>query len=216
MNVDTFTNAWQLKNNTNKHDLFEKEKKKQKKLSSSHNKKSNSLINVKSVDASETNSRSSPQEDFKEVKDSNELQQKQHEPLEIADSSIKVKQRSSSTSYLNEQDDYGEDKHIFSNNEPKKFHRQLSLDENLTDEAKVARQPDTNNLTRMHKSNESDLDDNISMNSRVNLYNEESDKSTSSSNESSDTSDSEDNGDLYAIYENDETIQMVDCDPGGK
>ena len=190
VNVDASTNDWQLKNLENKHEMLEKEKKRLKRLSFNQSsvKKHLSLNNLKSNDAIETISLANDRnEKNKEV-------ETQHK--ELIDNLNR--RRSSSTSYLNELDDYGDHRKII---------RNISLDDSSKE--KLA---ENENKFKKQISIETEMDDNISLTSKNN-FNDESDKSSNISNQSSDASDSEDNEDLYAIYENDETLQAIDCDP---
>jgi hypothetical protein len=179
VNVDASTNNWQFKNLENRHELLEKEKKRLKKLNFNQSsiKKHASLNSLKLTDSLETLSMANNQKN-KETE------------IEILN-----RQRSSSTSYLNELDDYGD-------------HRKLS--DNTREENNLFE-----NESKFKKQNsiETEMEDNISLTSKNN-FNDESDKSSNSSSQSTDATDSEDNEDLYAIYENDETLQAIDCDPG--
>jgi len=179
VNVDASTNNWQLKNLENRHELIEKEKKRLKKFNynQSNIKKHASLNSLKLNDPVETLGIAQNNQKNKETE------------IEILN-----RQRSSSTSYLNELDDYGD-------------HRKLS--DNMREETLLE------NESKLKKQNsiETEMEDNISLTSKNN-FNDESDKSSNSSSQSTDATDSEDNEDLYAIYENDETLQAIDCDPG--
>jgi hypothetical protein len=139
-----------------------------------------------------------------------------------------IKRRSSSTSYLNEEDDYGDDYPYYNNEDLKKFRKQLSLEDKLDEESKQHESKHHKHDKKKHlkeqKSFDSEMDEANStiednLNSTSFSYrnnNENTSASSSSSREHSDRSDSEDNDDLYAIDEYDETIQTVDCDQGKK
>lgn len=197
VNVNASTNAWELKNLVNKQYAFEKEKRKLKRPNQAQsNRKADILINAQASNSVEAMSlETSPNE-----KNTTHLIKGQNESEAFLN--VTHMQRSSSTSYLNEQDDYGDDT-LFPIDDSKRKHRHYSLND----------LPGNEKTLKTQRSVESDLDDNISLSSKNN-FNDESEQSSNSSNQSSDVSDSEDNDDLYAIYENEESNQAIDCDPG--
>ena len=98
--MDASTNNWQLKNLENRHELLEKEKKRLKKLNSNQSniKKHASLNSLKLND---------PVETLGIVQNNQKNKETEIENLN--------RQRSSSTSYLNELDDYGDHRKLSDN-----------------------------------------------------------------------------------------------------
>ena len=109
------------------------------------------------------------------------------------------KRRSSSTSYLNEEDDYDDENDL---EELKKFRRQLSLFASL----------DKNKMTLRKDRDEAEgkIEPNRKNSKNENEHNENSNSSDDCM-KYSDSSDS-DCDELYSIEEYDETLQTLDCD----
>ncbi len=118
------------------------------------------------------------------------------------------KHRSTSTSYLNEEDDY--DNNFCSKEDLRTFRRQLSLEDNLNKLMGIEMaELSTENKQTAELENSEDPSANIQKKSKSN-----GNESSGSSRESSDTEyDSDNNEDLYAIDEYDECIATLECDP---
>jgi hypothetical protein len=150
----------------------------------------------------------------------------------MPNSAATSKRRSSSTSYLNEQDDYGENdgdidsgeksknarKHLTNmSNMKKSIQRQRSLDNKLADKNEQSKSIENlddnksgalaNQIERTASNPEIASDENEK-------GNEKEAASQTSSSSSSDEAISDEEDELYAIDEYDETIQTVDVDPG--
>jgi hypothetical protein len=107
VNIDTNNNSWHLRQ-ISKYDTIERGKT-SKKLNSNNVKNDNSSPNDTTKNETGTN----------------------------ADNKTGrlIKRRSSSTSYLNEEDDYGDDYPYYNNDDLKKFRKQLSLEDKLDQES---------------------------------------------------------------------------------
>jgi hypothetical protein len=116
------------------------------------------------------------------------------------------KRRSSSVSYLNEDDDYDETNYHSKSSlkYPNTYKRNLSLSEQkiCADESRAAEFNPSQNKSRQQRRNSFEL-----------LNKESSELSSSSSNEDSNLSDSDTNEDLYAIDETQESIENLFDDP---
>ena len=137
---------------------------------------------------------------------------------------IRQKKRSTSTSYLNEEDDY--DNNFCSKEDLRTFRRKLSLEDNLgklslNRRAALEQEINEENSIKPSEENTAENVNDSLMNSQISNYdvkkngeNGQDNNSSSSSVESSDTEyDSDNTDDLYAIDEYDECISTIDCDP---
>lgn len=124
----------------------------------------------------------------------------------LEDAIIQKRKRSTSTSYLNEEDDY--DNNFCSKEDLRTFRRQLSLEDNLDKTMKREENGgEEGKEPGGEEANEVKRDENLRPRSG-------GADSSGSSRESSDTEyDSDTNDALYAIDEYDESINTMDCDP---
>jgi hypothetical protein len=127
-----------------------------------------------------------------------------------------AKHRSTSTSYLNEEDDY--DNNFCSKEDLRTFRRQLSLENNLNKLASGnggdIEMVELNSEHKLMDKNTTSNENEEAAGLKKTSKGDEGNNSSGSSRESSDTEhDSDNNEDLYAIDEFDESIATAECDP---
>jgi hypothetical protein len=133
----------------------------------------------------------------------------------LGDEMLNNRRRSTSTSYIGQEDDY--DNNFCSKEDLRQFRRQLSLEDHLNKLAELSGGKQQNSA---RKNEDYDMikdksDETVNPMDAYNLS--KISNNNSSSRESSDTEyDSDNNDDLYAIDEYDECVQNIDCDPGKK